>query len=79
MTFQARASYATPVPRLPEGVSAVIKIVEKKNHLAVHGLFDSMERAERHLSEVIPVYVAKGYFMDKILRADDFEILVEKE
>lgn len=51
------------------------KIVEKKNHLAVHGLFDSKERAERHLKEVIPVYVAKSYFMDKTLIADSFEII----
>lgn len=52
----------------------MFKIVEKKNHLAVHGLFDSKERAERHLTIVIPEYVAKGYFMDKTLTADCFEI-----
>lgn len=51
------------------------KIVEKKNHLAVHGIFDSRERAERHLNEVIPTYVEAGYFMDKTLCADDFKIL----
>ncbi len=50
------------------------KIVEKKNPLALHGLFDSRERAERHLKETIPGYVAKGYFMDKTLTADCFEI-----
>lgn len=52
-----------------------IKIVEKKNRHAVHGIFDSRERAERHLREIIPRYVARGYFMDKTLRADDFEIV----
>lgn len=52
----------------------LIKIVEKDNPLAVHGLFDSVERAERHLREVIPVYVARGYFMDKTLTADSFRI-----
>lgn len=56
----------------------MIKIVEKSNHLAVHGLFDSMDRAERHLKEVIPVYVNRGYFMDKTLKADDFMILVDQ-
>lgn len=30
-------------------------IVEKKNHLAVHGLFDVKERAENHLKNIIPV------------------------
>lgn len=53
----------------------MFKIVEKKNKLAVHGLFDSKERAERHLKEVIPEYVARGYFMDKTLTADCFEIV----
>ncbi len=51
------------------------KIVEKKNHLAVHGLFHSRESAERHLTDVIPEYVAKKYFMDKTLTDDDFEVL----
>ena len=53
----------------------MIKIVEKKNHLAVHGLFDSMGRAKRHLNEIIPEYVRKSYFMDKTLTATDFEII----
>lgn len=52
-----------------------IKLVEKKNPLAVHGHFDSMERAKRHLAETIPVYCAKGYFMDKTLTPDSFEIV----
>lgn len=54
-----------------------IKIVEKNNHLAVHGLFHSMARAERHLKVVIPDYCARGFFMDKTLTPDDFEILQE--
>ena len=53
----------------------MFKLVEKKNHNAVHGLFEVLARAERHLREVIPDYVARGYFMDKTLRADDFEII----
>ena len=50
-------------------------IYEKKDHLALHGIFDSLYRAERHLKEVIPVYVEKSYFTDKTLTADSFEIL----
>lgn len=52
-----------------------IKIVERKNPLAVHGIFDSQDRAENHLKNVIPEYISKGYFMDKTLKADDFIIL----
>lgn len=50
------------------------KLVEKKNHLAVHGLFMSRESAEKHLKEVIPEYCRKGYFMDKTLKPEDFEV-----
>jgi hypothetical protein len=51
------------------------KLVEKQNHLAVHGLFDSLESAQKHLEKNIPDYVAKGYFMDKTLTKDSFEII----
>lgn len=51
------------------------KIVEKENHLHVHSLFDSKERAERHLSEVIPTYCERGYYMDKTLTPESFEII----
>ena len=54
------------------------EIREKKNPLALHGIFGTRERAENHLTNVVPVYVAKGFFSDKSLRADDFEI-VKKE
>lgn len=50
-------------------------IVEKKNHHALHGIFDSKERAARHLAETIPMYCARGYFMDKTLKTSDFEIV----
>ena len=50
------------------------KIVEKKNPLAVHALFDSLQRAKRHLNEVIPEYVKRGFFMDKTLTENCFEI-----
>ncbi len=54
-----------------------IRIVERKDPLAVHGLFDSLDRAERHLREVIPLYVQRGYFMDKTLMPEDFIILTD--
>lgn len=50
------------------------KIIEKKNPLAVHALFSDSKRAERYLKETIPYYVAEGFFMDKSLTANDFEI-----
>ena len=50
-------------------------IVEKENRLAVHGHFDSLERAQRHLALKIPDYVNRGFFMDKTLRPSDFEIV----
>lgn len=51
------------------------KIVEKKNPLAVHALFDTLQRAERHLNEVMPEYVKRGFFMDKTLTENCFEIM----
>ena len=50
-------------------------IVEKKNRHALHGIFESAASAARHLKETIPVYVARGYFMDKSLTPDCFEII----
>lgn len=50
------------------------RLIEKDNPNALHGIFDTLERAQRHLSETIPVYVAKGYFMDKTLTPDSFTI-----
>jgi hypothetical protein len=51
------------------------KIVEKKNRLAVHGIFDSRERAEKNLREVKPGECARELFMDKTLKPEDFEII----
>ena len=50
-------------------------LVEKKNHLAVHGYFDSLESAKQHLEVTIPIYIQRRYFMDKTLTADSFEII----
>lgn len=51
------------------------KIVEKANHLAVHGLYDTLERAEWGLRVRIPDYVERGFYMDKTLTKDSFEII----
>ncbi len=51
------------------------KLVEKDNPLALHGLFDTLESAQKHLRDVIPVYVAKGFFTDETLTKDSFMIL----
>lgn len=53
-------------------------IVEKNNPLAIHGIFDTEDRAIRHLAEVIPDYVARGFFMDKTLTPDSFIIQQRK-
>ncbi|KAF1042584.1 MAG: hypothetical protein GAK35_02631 [Herbaspirillum frisingense] len=54
---------------------AQFKLVERENHLHLHAVFDTKERAERHLREVIPVYCERGYFMDKTLMPNSFEII----
>ena len=51
------------------------RLVEKANHLAVHGLFYSRATAERFLRDTVPEYVRRGYYMDKTLTADDFEVI----
>ena len=53
-------------------------LVEKSNHLHLHALFDSLDRAKLHLQNVIPDYVRKSYFMDKTLTANSFEIIEYK-
>jgi hypothetical protein len=53
-------------------------LVERNNPNALHGIFDTQARAERHLREVLPEYVARGFFMDKTLRVEDFTI-IQKE
>ncbi len=51
------------------------KLVEKSNHHAVHGIFSDEQSAQRHLTEVIPLYVERRYFTDKSLTKDSFEII----
>lgn len=50
-------------------------IVEKRNRLAVHGIFDTRERAEAFIAGIIPLYVAHGLYVDKTLRKDSFEVI----
>lgn len=52
----------------------LFKVVEKKNHLAVHVHCSCKEAAERWLNVEVPIYCAKGYFMDKTLTPDSFII-----
>lgn len=51
-------------------------IVEKADHLALHGICDTLERAEYHLKHRIPEYCERGFFMDKTLTPESFEIVV---
>lgn len=50
------------------------KIVEKKNNLAVHAHCLSLASAQNWISENAVEYCKKGYFMDKTLTPDSFEI-----
>jgi hypothetical protein len=47
---------------------------EKKNRLAVHAHCETLESAQRWIEINAPAYVARGYFMDKTLTPDSFEI-----
>ena len=55
------------------------KLIEKGNPLAVHGLFETKQRAEYHLENLIPVFVSRGYFDNKSLTANSFEIVDMRE
>lgn len=50
-------------------------VVEKSNHLAVHGLFTDSTRAQWHIENRIPEYCRKGFFMDKTLTPCSFEVV----
>lgn len=52
----------------------MFKIVEKKNPLAVHAHCSTRESAQHWLDTNAPEYCAKGYFSDKTLTPDSFEI-----
>ncbi len=52
---------------------------EIANPLAIHGIFDSLERAKQHLREVIRLYVRRSYFSDKTLTVASFEVVERKQ
>ena len=54
------------------------KLVEKKNPLAVHGIFSSKESAEAFLANDVPLYCKNGFYMDKSLTPDDFVVVEDK-
>ena len=53
----------------------MFKIVEKRNPLAVHCICDTLERAQYWIDTLAPLYVARGYFMNKTLTPDSFTII----
>ena len=55
------------------------KIVEKKNPLAVHALCDTLDSANRWIAVNAPLYCKRGYFMDKSLTPESFEIKENRE
>ncbi len=56
----------------------MFKVVEKDNHLAVHCICDTMERAEQWINVNAVEYCKKGYFMDKSLTPESFTIITNK-
>lgn len=52
----------------------MFNVVEKKNNLAVHAICDTKESAQRWIDKNAVEYCAKGYFMDKTLTPESFEI-----
>ena len=50
-------------------------VVEKKNPFHLHAICSTRESAERWIKELAPEYCAKGFFMDKTLTPESFEII----
>jgi hypothetical protein len=50
-------------------------LVEKKNRLAVHAIFETRDRAEHFLRDTVPEYIRKSYYSDKTLKANSFKIV----
>ena len=70
-----RADFASAHTIIYKGVIKMFIIVEKKNKLAVHAHCHSKERAQNWLDVNAPEYCLKGYFMDKTLTPNSFEIV----
>lgn len=54
-------------------------IIERNNPNALHSIHYSKESAERHLRDVVPLYVARGYYMDKTLTPESFIIITARK
>ena len=50
-------------------------IIEKKNPLALHAVCETLEEAQFWVDKKAPEYCLRGYFMDKTLTPNDFEII----
>ena len=61
---------------MKSGFQSFYRVVEKADHLAVHALCNHQEGAERWIAVNAKEYSEKGYFMNKTLTPDSFEILV---
>lgn len=54
-------------------------VVEKANQLAVHCIADTKERAEHWIAVNAVEYCEKGYFSDKTLTPESFEVIETKQ
>lgn len=69
------ADAAVALPRDSKGMRmSGFKIVEKHNPLALHAMCETEELAKHWIEVLAPEYCAKGYFMDKTLTPDSFEV-----
>lgn len=55
----------------------MFKVVEKLNNLAVHAHCDTLESAQRWIDVNAKEYCEKGYFVNKTLTPNSFEILTK--
>lgn len=51
------------------------KVIEVNNPLAVHCIAYTKERAEHWIKVKAPIYIEKGYFMNKELTKESFKII----
>lgn len=50
-------------------------IVEKRNRIAVYGVFPTKEQAAHHFTHTLPEYLERGIFLDETLTIDSFEVI----
>jgi len=51
------------------------KVVLKTDHNFVMALFSSRLGGEKYIAETLPMYIEKGFLVDKTLVASDFEVI----